>query len=176
MATPQSVVTAGDDKKDTEPINPGQLNKALPATRLLEKRRMVSHVQEALEDQKNEFAQKEEILKKREETLRTKDLQLQESLIGFSKFLQENGVKRKRAEKKAADEIRLRLEKEAEIAELEAQHTRLKHEKNVTHADLERMMFYHKYLETVIETSEGFHEINDLLMRLLQACDTRGDE
>ncbi|KAL3677491.1 hypothetical protein R1sor_027439 [Riccia sorocarpa] len=175
MATPQSIVSAGDDKKDTNPITAGQLEKALPATRLLEKRRMVSQVQQALDEQKLEFAQKEEILKKREETLRTKDLQLQDSLIGFSKFLQENGVKKKRAEKKTADEIRLRLEKEAEIAELEAQLIRLKHEKNSTHADLERMMFYHKYLETVIETSEGFNEINDLLMRLLQACNTRGD-
>lgn len=111
MSTPQLIVTSGEEKKDTDPMNPGQLDKALPATRLLEKRRMVAQVQEALENQKIEFAQKEEILKKREETLRTKDLQLQESLIGFSKFLQENGVKKKRAEKKASDEIRLRLEK-----------------------------------------------------------------
>lgn len=42
----------------------------------------------------------EEIFKKREEALKMKDLELQESLIRFSKFLQENDSKRARAEKK----------------------------------------------------------------------------
>ena len=38
----------------------------------------------------------------REEGLKKKDLELQESLIRFSKFLQENDSKKTRAEKKAA--------------------------------------------------------------------------
>ncbi|CAM6111480.1 unnamed protein product [Calypogeia fissa] len=155
----------GAPKDPLVEASPGQLDKALPATRLLEKRRMVAQVQEALDNQKLDFIQKEEILKKREDTLRSKDLLLQESLIGFSKFLQENGVKKKRAEKKEADEIRLRNDKEVEIAHLERTLVSLKHEKSATHANLEHMMFYHKYLETVIDTSEGFSEINDLLMR-----------
>jgi hypothetical protein len=64
------------------------------------------------------FGRKEEVFKRREEGLKKKDLDLQESLIRFSKFLQENDSKRTRAEKKAADEIRLRLQKEAEIEQL----------------------------------------------------------
>lgn len=58
------------------------------------------------------------MFKRREEGLKKKDLDLQESLIRFSKFLQENDSKRTRAEKKAADEIKLRLQKEAEIETL----------------------------------------------------------
>eukprot|EP00250_Pteridium_aquilinum_P007153 c16934_g1_i2 orf=67-360(+) len=89
----------------------GMLEKALPATRLLEKCRLMFQVQEALENQKIEFAKKEEELKKREEDLRLKDRELQDSLIGFSKFLQENNAKKLRAEKKALDEARIRQEK-----------------------------------------------------------------
>lgn len=60
----------------------------------------------------------EETFRKREEALKQRDLELQESLIRFSKFLQENDSKRARAEKKAADEARARQAKEVEITKL----------------------------------------------------------
>ena len=44
-------------------------------------------VQESLEHQKVEFNRKEDGFKKREQGLKKKDLELQESLIKFSKFL-----------------------------------------------------------------------------------------
>ncbi|KAL3154438.1 Cilia- and flagella-associated protein 73 [Trebouxia sp. C0010 RCD-2024] len=89
-----------------------------PATRLLEKRRQMFEVQEALEQQKIEFNRKEEVFKRREEGLKKKDLELQESLIRFSKFLQENDAKRMHALKKAMDERKTREEKEREIEQL----------------------------------------------------------
>lgn len=58
------------------------------------------------------------MFRKREEVLKKRDLELQESLIRFSKFLQENDSKRARAEKKAADEVRSRQQKEREIEQL----------------------------------------------------------
>lgn len=58
------------------------------------------------------------MFRKREEVLKKKDLELQESLIRFSKFLQENDSKRARAEKKAADEVKSRQLKEREIEQL----------------------------------------------------------
>ena len=57
----------------------------------------------------------EEIFRRREEGLKKKDLDLQESLIRFSKFLQENDNKINKAEKKAADELKQRVQKEREI-------------------------------------------------------------
>ena len=47
--------------------------------------------------------------------LKKKDLELQESLIRFNKFLQENDSKRTRAEKKRQDEARQKTSKEAEV-------------------------------------------------------------
>ena len=79
-----------------------------PETRLLEKRRQMFEVQDRLEEQKAAFAKASEAFDRREETLRRKDLDLQESLVRFSKFLQENDGKRTRAQRKAQDEIKIR--------------------------------------------------------------------
>ncbi len=59
----------------------------------------------------------EQNFRDREETLKRKDIDLQDSLIRFSKFLQDNDAKRVRALKKAADERKTREEKEREIGE-----------------------------------------------------------
>ena len=93
------------------------LDHVSPATRLLEKRRQMFEVQEALNAQKEDFARREEAFRRREEGLRQKDLELQESLIKFNKFLQENESKRNRAEKRTRDENRQANDKEKEIQE-----------------------------------------------------------
>ena len=80
-------------------------------------------------DVKHEHFSQEEVFKRREEALKLKDLELQESLIRFSKFLQENDSKRARAEKKAADEIKARLQKEKEIEQLTEVLEELRNEK-----------------------------------------------
>ena len=63
-------------------------------------------------------ALQEEVLKRREEGLKRKDIELQESLIRFSKFLQESDSKRSRALKKASDERKACEEKEKEVDQL----------------------------------------------------------
>lgn len=80
------------------------------------------------------------MFKRREEALKLKDLELQESLIRFSKFLQENDSKRARAEKKAADEIKARLQKEKEIEQLTEVLEELRNEKERVHEVLEKNM------------------------------------
>jgi hypothetical protein len=67
------------------------LNHVSPATRLLEKRRQMFEIQEALNAQKEEFMRREDAFRRREEALRRHDLELQESLIKFNKFLQAMG-------------------------------------------------------------------------------------
>ena len=75
---------------------------------------------------RTEFQRREATFKRREEMLKKKDLELQESLIKFNKFLQENDSKRGRAEKKEKEEIKQRLVKEQEITKL---HEALKRQK-----------------------------------------------
>lgn len=146
-----------------------------PATRLLEKRRLMFEVQEALEAQKAEFNRKEEMFRRREEGLKKKDLELQESLIRFSKFLQENDSKRTRAEKKAADEVKMRNQKEAEVTRLNETLAELRKKKVADGLIVRKMLRNQQYLETVIDTADEYHEINDLLLRYATLKATNAD-
>ncbi len=95
-----------------------------------------------------------------------KDLELQESLIKFNKFLQENESKRIRALKRAADEKKQREIKEAEIRRLEAQLKATLNEENVLKGELEKNVKYQDYLENVVQNmSKFFVEISDILNR-----------
>ena len=90
-----------------------------PATRLLEKRRQMFEVQEALEKKKDEFARQQAAFRQRDEKLRKKDQVLQESLTRFNRFLQETEAKTNRAENRAAEERKQGHEKEKEIEALQ---------------------------------------------------------
>eukprot|EP00296_Roombia_truncata_P000143 JP435805.1.p1 GENE.JP435805.1~~JP435805.1.p1 ORF type:complete len:299 (+),score=43.75 JP435805.1:1-897(+) len=151
------------------------LDNVSPATRLLEKRRQMFEVQEALETQKEEFARSEELFKRREDSLREKDLELQECLIRFNKFLQENDSKRTRAEKKAAEEVKQRIQKESEIEELKEQLESLIQQRETTKTILDKNTFFQQYLEIVIDNTEDHSEINDLLQRHLTLMGTYND-
>lgn len=137
-----------------------------PATRLLEKRRQMFEVQEALNSQKEEFSRREDAFRRREDGLRRKDLELQESLIKFNKFLQENESKRNRALKRSAEEKKQRELKEKEIEKLKVQLATRKKEESLQKLEVERNLKYQDYLDNVvINMSKFFPEISDILNR-----------
>ncbi|KAG1708873.1 hypothetical protein DVH05_022505 [Phytophthora capsici] len=152
------------------------LDHVSPATRLLEKRRQMFEVQEALDAQKDEFARREDAFHRREEGLRKKDLELQESLIKFNKFLQENESKRNRAVKRASDEVKQRMSKEQEVARLQAQLTALQRESDALGAQVRHHLKYTRYLELVQEAvPEDYPEVSDLVNRYHTLRETNRD-
>ncbi|GMF33649.1 unnamed protein product [Phytophthora lilii] len=152
------------------------LDHVSPATRLLEKRRQMFEVQEALDAQKEEFARREDAFHRREEGLRKKDLELQESLIKFNKFLQENESKRNRAVKRASDEVKQRMNKEQEVARLQAQLTTLQRESDALGAQVRHHLKYTRYLELVQEAvPEDYPEVSDLVNRYHTLRETNRD-
>ncbi|CAM9231790.1 unnamed protein product, partial [Ectocarpus fasciculatus] len=137
-----------------------------PATRLLEKRRQMFEVQEALNSQNEEFSRREDAFRRREEGLRRKDLELQESLIKFNKFLQENESKKNRALKRAGDERKQRDLKETEIKRLEAQLKEKMAEEQSLKAEVLKNAKYQEFLESVvIQMTKDFPEVSDVLNR-----------
>ncbi|CEM37481.1 unnamed protein product [Vitrella brassicaformis CCMP3155] len=136
-----------------------------PATRLLEKRRQMYEVQDALEQQKAKYAEKEEHFRKKEEQLRAKDLQLQHQLIRFNKFLQDNEAKRRRAETRATEERSQIKQKEEEIAELEDQLETGRKQLQDLEEQVKKNMKYEEFLEQVKIDNDEFAEITDLLTR-----------
>ncbi|KAH9111551.1 hypothetical protein LEN26_011056 [Aphanomyces euteiches] len=152
------------------------LDHVSPATRLLEKRRQMFEVQEALDAQKEEFSRREDAFRRREEGLRKKDLELQESLIKFNKFLQENESKRNRAIKRASDEIKQRLAKEQDVARLKESLERFNEENEKLSNEVKRNLKYTRYLELVQEAvPEDYPEITDLVNRYNTLKDANRD-
>jgi len=136
-----------------------------PATRLLEKRRQMYEVQDALENQKARFSREEEGFRKKEEQLRAKDLQLQHQLFRFNKFLQDNEAKRRRAESRAADEAAQIKACEEEIRELEKQLDESKQQCGELDEEVARNMKYEEFLDTVKDSCQEYSEIQDLITR-----------
>mmetsp|Transcript_13740 Transcript_13740/g.40615 ORF Transcript_13740/g.40615 Transcript_13740/m.40615 type:complete len:362 (-) Transcript_13740:1254-2339(-) len=152
------------------------LDHVSPATRLLEKRRQMFEVQEALDAQKQLYIAKEEAFRLREEALRKKDLELQENLLKFKKFLQENESKKNRAEKRARDEEKQRLVKEAEIVKLKAELQRQQEHKVEMEQKAENLRKYQEYLHRVVDSAtEEYSEIQDLLSRHRTLQDANSD-
>lgn len=67
------------------------------SAKILERKRQLCLANDALEEEKEEFAKKMEGFKRRENILQQKKISLQESNLKFKKFLQENESKRTRA-------------------------------------------------------------------------------
>jgi len=152
------------------------LDHVSPATRLLEKRRQMFEVQEALDAQKEEFSRREDAFRRREEALRKKDLELQESLIKFNKFLQENESKRNRAIKRASDERKQREQKEAEITRLHEQLAQKMEDELALKKQVAQNTKYQEYLNNVVEfVTEDYHEIQELLNRYQTLKDANHD-
>lgn len=108
----------------------------------------------------------QEAFRRREEGLRKKDLELQEQLIKFNHFLQENEAKRQRALRRAEQERKvyeskkkLLKEKQEELADLRAKSEELS-------LKLARHRRYEEYLLAVQEpVREDYPDVADLLTR-----------
>ncbi|XP_028400543.1 coiled-coil domain-containing protein 42 homolog [Dendronephthya gigantea] len=136
-----------------------------PATRLLEKRREMSEVEQALTAQKEEFQMKMESLQQRREELERKEFQLKESLLKFDKFLKENDSKRSRALKKASEERDMKRGKDREINRLKEETANLVKVRDKMQRKLSRYVASQKYLDKVLEKAEEFTEIRDIIAR-----------
>ncbi|RDD42880.1 Coiled-coil domain-containing protein 42-like protein [Trichoplax sp. H2] len=145
-----------------------------PATRLLEKRREMSEVEQALAAQKEEFQMKMESLQQRREELERKEYQLKESLLKFDKFLKENDSKRTRALKKAHEERDLIKSKDKDIIKLiDETQTMIKQRdkmqkkllKYILYLFLSLVLTYQAYLEKVLEKTEEYSEIREITAR-----------
>eukprot|EP00887_Chlorella_sp_A99_P001490 scaffold8.g1490.t1 len=168
VAAPAAAEEEEEDELDKLlAVPPSQLilSDVTPATRLLDKRRQQFEVDEALDAAKKEYESKEAAFKEREEALKRKDLELQESLLRFTHFLQENDAKRAKAHKRAADEVRARQEKEAEIAALHAEAESLGAQKDSIQQQLAKVARHQQYLQSVVEAGDAFQEVDDILTR-----------
>lgn len=146
-----------------------------PATRLLEKRRETAEVEHALSAQKEEFSMKMEGLAQRRQELERKEQQLKQSLQKFDRFLKENDSKKSRALKKAMDERVMIKQKESSIEELKGECKDLELERDRYKKRLEKYIIYQDYLERVLELSDEFSELREVMARYDTLIATHSD-
>jgi hypothetical protein len=136
-----------------------------PAMRLLERRKEMQLVDAELEAQKRAYKEQvpaqarppcpappdrarahascpatfpqDEVLKRREEELKAKDLSFQDTLLRFTRFMQENDAKCAKAERKAAEERRHCADHDREAEDTRAQIEAAKATKQAQQRELE---------------------------------------
>ena len=97
---------------------------------------MMYEIQEAFEHAKEEERKREKEFKEKERNLRSKDLVVQEKLITYNQFLQDNEAKRTKANRKYDQESRERDIKNAKIEELKREITNLQKRSIVQERDV----------------------------------------
>lgn len=135
------------------------------ATRLLEKRREMGEVENALVAEKEEFQMKMDSLNQRKQELEKKELQLKESVVKFDKFLKENDAKLSRAVKKAEDERELQKAKQKEIERLQDEISSQMKLKEKLQRKVHKFGTFNRYLEQSVEHSDEFQEIREVIDR-----------
>jgi len=128
-------------------------------------RREMMEVQSELEQKRNEHRERMERVKNRESQLAKKREELQDRLVKFCKFIQENEAKRTRADKKASAESKSKEEKHQQILKLNEDSRRLDREKQDIKVQLQKYGKYQKYLEEVLSYNEEYQDPNDIILR-----------
>ncbi|KAK9792699.1 hypothetical protein WJX73_005797 [Symbiochloris irregularis] len=165
----QVVSKSATPKGVTDVLNstgPDESDKLIsPAARLLEKRREIFRLQNELDEHKLKIQDKEADFQRRELLLKQRDIELQESLVRFSKFLQESDAKMARATKTAAEERRLREEKTREVEALNVGIGALHQQRRQIQSDVKKYIKFKDFLEDVLEVTRSFSTVEDLLAR-----------
>ena len=105
-------------KEGKEAANQGDVS---PATRLLEKRRMMYENQEKYKLKKKEFQQQEFAFRQKEKELRDKDQEIQESIINFASYLDMNQKQMKKCDENISKLKEENTHKDKEIQRKEKQ-------------------------------------------------------
>eukprot|EP00960_Hanusia_phi_P055593 763008-Hanusia_phi.AAC.6 len=135
----------------------------------------MQEVQQQLEQKKAEHHERMAKCKEKEETLAIKAQKLKSEEAKFQLFLKENDAKRTRALKRAQDEINIRRMKEKEAEALVLESRSINDKLNLARANLDDHLVYQIYLEKVVEHSEDFAEISDILKRYQTLSATNDD-
>ena len=134
-------------------------------------------VENELKAKRNDHKQRMERVKEREEALKVQRAELQEELVQFYKFIQDNELKKNRAMKKANSEEKAKEDRYNKIVELSkymAEQEELKQQKRKEYLCYKK---YAAYLDDVLAKSESaneeYREANDIILRWKTLDDNR---
>lgn len=136
-------------------------------------RRSVLDVQRELEAKRADYEARVARVREGEEQLGRDRAELQDTLVQYYKFIQENEIKRSRATKKSVLEERQRKEREEQIAELAWQLQNLDGERDTLRSHHGSYAKYQQFLEEVLSRNDGdeYLEPKDIIQRWMTLQD-----
>ena len=140
------------------------LDSVTAATKL---RRDTMEVQKELDDKRSDYQRRMDHVTEDEEQLKVERGKLQETLVLYYKYIQDNEIKRNRANKKAAAEERVKQERFGQIKDLRHHMEDLEREKNYSRQQYLQLVKYQKYLEEVLQfgDQEEYQDPKDIIKR-----------
>eukprot|EP00796_Vickermania_ingenoplastis_P004327 gene4327-3141_t len=146
------------------------LDSITAATKL---RRGVLEVQRELEAKREDYNLRMARVRAGEEQLAKDREALQDTLVQYYKFIQENEIKRSRATKKAAIEEKQRKEREEHIRNLQATLKDLEDRRDGMKTTYENYAKYQNFLEDVLARNDGdeYQEPKDIMKRWMTLQD-----
>lgn len=132
-------------------------------------------VEDELKEKRADYKRRMERVKDREEALKVKRADLQEQLVQFYKYIQDNEMKRLRANKKAASEESAKQERYQTIVKLSDKQKDLEREKQASRERYLKFQKYEKYLNDVLHHNDGdeYLEARDIIHRWQTLDDNR---
>eukprot|EP01063_Lacrimia_lanifica_P003066 TRINITY_DN11647_c0_g1_i1.p1 TRINITY_DN11647_c0_g1~~TRINITY_DN11647_c0_g1_i1.p1 ORF type:complete len:316 (+),score=184.69 TRINITY_DN11647_c0_g1_i1:82-1029(+) len=128
-------------------------------------RREQMDVQTELDQKRAEYRERMDRVREREQQLAKRRQELQDKLVRFYKFIQENEIKKNRADKKAQAEMKAKEEKHQIIVQLNEESRGLEQDKQEIKDRLQRYQKYQAYLEAVLQDNEEYSDPNDIISR-----------
>lgn len=122
-------------------------------------------VQQELDQKRNESKERMDQVRDREQQIARKRQELQDRLVRFYKFIQENEIKKNRADKKALAEEKAKAEKHEQIVQLNEESRRLEREKQDIKEKLQKYLRYQKYLDDVLQVNDEYSDPSDIISR-----------
>ncbi|NXF34571.1 CCD42 protein, partial [Nyctibius bracteatus] len=139
-----------------EPEPPSQI------VRLQEKKKEVQLMEKALEEKKEAFREKMNVLSCRWRDLHTKDAQQKTHVETSRGILKENEKMRVQALMKARKERERKIQKESELLRAKSQMEALRNEHQKLFKRVQKYSIFKKYLEDVVKVSQ-FEEIQEII-------------
>jgi len=145
------------------------------STQLLKKRKEMKEVDDALELMKRDYKMRMDECEERRLQFELKQAKMREQVLKFERFIQENDAKRQRAETKARQERKLYEDKCREISNVMLEIDSLEKQQRELLEELARRSCHREYLELVVEESDEYEEVSDILNRHKTLVDANAD-
>lgn len=135
------------------------------ATKLLEKRRMLYEVHEALEQQKEEFSRQKEGILRHEEIIREADLNIQEHLIKYGQSLIETEKKTQKTKERLRNDRADKAEIDVEIEKESRMIAELRRHRAIFEMKISALGKYRVFLDQINLNKDLFNDTQEMLLR-----------